>query len=89
MLKVLLKKQMAEIFRSYFYDAKKNRMRSKAAIAGWIVFFLVVMVGVLGGTFGFLAWSMCDSLEAVGMSWLYFLVMGGIAIGRANGQGAR
>ena len=80
MLKVLLKKQMAEIFRSYFYDAKKNRMRSKAAIAGWIVFFLVVMVGVLGGTFGFLAWSMCDSLEAVGMSWLYFLVMGGIAI---------
>ena len=31
MLKILLKKQIAEIFRSYFYDAKKNRARSKAA----------------------------------------------------------
>ena len=80
MLKVLLKKQMAEIFRSYFYDAKKNKMRSKAAIAAWILFFLVVMVGVLGGTFFFLAWSMCDSLEAAGISWLYFLLMGGISI---------
>ena len=32
MLKILLKKQMAEIFRSYFYDAKKNKARSKAAV---------------------------------------------------------
>ena len=31
MLKILLKKQLAEIFRSYFYDAKKNKARSKAA----------------------------------------------------------
>ena len=30
MLKVLLKKQLAEVFKGYFYDAKKNRMRSKA-----------------------------------------------------------
>ena len=37
MLKVLLKKQLAEVFKSYFYDAKKNRMRSKGAvIAAWI-----------------------------------------------------
>ena len=47
MLKVLLKKQLAEVFKSYFYDAKKNRMRSKAAIAGWFIFFFVVMVGML------------------------------------------
>ena len=30
MLKTLLKKQMAEIFRNYFYDPKKNKMRSRA-----------------------------------------------------------
>ena len=30
MLKLLLKKQLLEIFRSYFYDAKKNKARSKA-----------------------------------------------------------
>ena len=31
MLKTLLKKQMAEIFRNYFYDPKKNKMRSRGA----------------------------------------------------------
>ena len=34
MLKVLLKKQLSEVFKGYFYDAKKNRMRSKAGIIG-------------------------------------------------------
>ena len=80
MLKVLLKKQLAEVFKSYFYDAKKNRMRSKWAIAGWIVFFVVIMVGVLGGMFTFLALSMCGELIQVGVGWLYFVLMCGIAI---------
>ena len=52
MLKILLQKQMAEIFRSYFYDAKKNKARSKAGHhAAYIVLFVVLMVGVLGGIF--------------------------------------
>ena len=80
MLKVLLKKQLTEVFRSYFYDAKKNKMRSKLAIAGWIVFFFVIMVGVLGGMFTFLSLSLCGSLVDAGMGWLYFTLMGGIAI---------
>ena len=29
MFGILVKKQMAEIFRGYFYDAKKNKKRSK------------------------------------------------------------
>lgn len=32
MLKLLLKKQLTEIFRNYFYDQKKNRARSKAGM---------------------------------------------------------
>ena len=48
MLKTLLRKQMMEIFRSYFYDAKKNRQRSKASTAMFIVLFAFLMVGVLG-----------------------------------------
>ena len=32
MVKILLKKQFTEIFRAYFYDAKKNKARSKAAV---------------------------------------------------------
>ncbi len=80
MLKVLIKKQLAEVFKSYFFDAKKNKMRSKAAVAGWFVFFAVVMVGFLGGLFSFLAFSICGSFVAAGMGWMYFLMLGGIAI---------
>ena len=80
MLKVLVKKQLAEVFRSYFYDAKKNRMRSKAAIAAWFVFFFVIMVGMLGGIFTYLSLTLCGALTEAGMGWLYFLLMSGIAI---------
>ena len=38
MVNVLLKKQLFEIFRSYFYDAKKNRPRSRAST---ILFFVL------------------------------------------------
>ena len=80
MLKVLLKKQFAEVFKSYFFDAKKNKMRSKWAIAGWFVFFFLIMVGMLGGMFTYLSLSMCGALEQVGMGWLYFLLMSSVAI---------
>lgn len=80
MLKVLLKKQFAEVFKSYFYDAKKNRMRSKGAIIGWFVFFIVVMVGMLGGIFTSMALSLCGPLHEAGMGWLYFLLTSGIAV---------
>ena len=80
MLKVLVKKQLAEVFKSYFYDAKKNRMRSKWAIAGWIVFFVLIMVVFLGGMFTALSLSLCGGLTQAGLGWMYFLLMGGIAI---------
>ena len=80
MLKVLLKKQLAEVFRSYFYDAKKNKMRSKGAIVAWFVFFIITMVGILGGIFTGMAVSLCGPLVQVDMGWLYFLIMSGIAI---------
>ena len=80
MLKVLLKKQLAEVFKSYFYDAKKNRMRSKGAVIAWFVFFAVMLVGILGGMFTALSLSLCDGLTQAGVGWLYFLLMGGIAM---------
>ena len=75
MLKILVKKQLGEIFRSYTYDAKKNKARSKGATIGFIVFFIVLMVGVLGGLFTFLSLAMCEPMAAVGMDWLYFTLM--------------
>ena len=37
MIRLLLKKQLREIFRNYFYNRKKNKARSKA---GTVLFFL-------------------------------------------------
>lgn len=75
MLKILVKKQLGEIFRSYTYDAKKNRARSKGATIGYIVLFVVLMVGVLGGLFTFVSLAMCDAMASAGLDWLYFTLM--------------
>ena len=75
MLKILVKKQLGEIFRSYTYDAKKNKARSKAATIGFTFFFVVLMVGVLGGLFTFLSLALCEPLSMTGMDWLYFTIM--------------
>ena len=68
MLKLLVKKQLTEIFRAYLYDAKKNRARSKAATVGYIIFFILLMVGVIGGMFTLLSLAMCQDMAKVGMS---------------------
>ena len=80
MLKLLLKKQLAEVFKSYFYDAKKNKMRSKAGVVGFFIFFVLIMVGMLGGMFTMLSFTLCGTLTMSGMGWLYFVLMGNIAI---------
>lgn len=80
MLKILLKKQLAEIFRSYFYDAKKNKARSKGAVIAYMVSFVVLMVGLLGGMFTMLSTSLCKPLVSADMEWLYFAIMGLLAV---------
>ena len=80
MLKVLVKKEMAEIFRSYFYNAKKNKARSKGATVVYFVLFALLMAGVLGGMFAMLAKTLCAPLHAAGLGWLYFAMMGLIAV---------
>ena len=80
MIRLLLKKQLAEIFRSYFYNPKKNEARSRGKTIGMFVFFVLVMVGLLGGMFGYLAWILCKPLTAVGVEWLAFAIMGLLAV---------
>ncbi len=80
MLKVLIKKQMTEIFRSYFYDAKKNRARSRATTIAYMVLFVLLMAVFLGGMFTILCLQICEAASAAGMSWFYFALTGLIAV---------
>lgn len=80
MLKTLLKKQMAEIFRNYFYDPKKNKMRSRGATIAYIALYALLMVGLLGGMFALMAVGLCGPLVEGGMDWLYYLLMGLLAV---------
>ena len=47
MLKLLLKKQFLEIFQVYFYDAKKNKARSRTSTAMYFVMFFLLVFGLL------------------------------------------
>lgn len=80
MLKLLLKKQMLEIFRSYYFDAKKNKARSPAATTAYLIGFILLMAGVLGGIFAFLSAELCAPMASAEMDWLYFALMGLLAV---------
>lgn len=80
MIKVLIKKQLYEIFRGYFYDSKKNKARSVVSTVLFILLFVGLMAGVLGGIFTYLSISLCAGFVAVDMGWLFFLIMALIAI---------
>ena len=80
MLKVLLKKQLMETFRNYFYNAKKNKKRSPAGVIGMFLLYFMLVFGCLGTIFTFLSVSMCIPLWQSGMDWLYFLVLSGVAL---------
>ena len=80
MLKTLLRKQMLEINRSFFYDARKGKNRTKKGTILYIAFYVLLMAGYLGGLFGFLAHSIVFPLVDAGLGWLYYLIMGGIAL---------
>lgn len=80
MLKVLVKKQITEVFRNYLYNPKKNTIRSKGEIATYLTLFILLIVGVLGGMFTMMAYAFCGILHEMGMGWLYFLIMSGTAV---------
>ena len=59
---ILIKKQMMEIFRSYFYDSKKNKKRSTVSTILFMLIYAVMMVGVLGGMFAYFSKGICISV---------------------------
>ena len=79
MTKILLRKQLTEIFRTYFYDAKKNKARPKGKVILSFVLFALLMVGVLGGMFTFVAVMLSGTIES-GYGWFYYLIFALAAI---------
>lgn len=76
MLRTLLKKQMTEIFRSYFYNSKKNQRRSRGSTIGLFLGFGCLMLLIAGALVVTFAISLCDAFAQQGMGWMYFVLMG-------------
>lgn len=80
MFKTLLKKEMMEIFRGYFYNSKKNQARSKGSTIAYFILFFFLIIVVIGGIFTGLSFALCPAMAKSDMSWLYFAIMGLLAI---------
>ncbi len=76
----LFKKQLLEIFRNYFYNTKKNTKRSIVSVVLTFLFSAIAMFGFIGGAFGLIAYAICQPFHAVGMGWMYFVIMGVLAV---------
>lgn len=79
MLKTLIKKQFMECFRSYFVNPKTGKSRSRGGIIGMFVMFAAIMLFLCAVFFG-LAFMMGGQLFQVGMGWLYYVLMGSLAV---------
>lgn len=80
MTKLLIKKELRQIFRAYFYNTKKNSARSKTSTILCFVGFGVLMFGVFGIMFGMMASGLCLPLHKLDLDWLYFFIMSLMAV---------
>ena len=65
MFRLLLKKQLYEVFRSYFYDSRKNKARSKGSVIFMFVVFAMLML-FMAGTFLMMSFALCAPLCEIG-----------------------
>lgn len=79
MLKTLIKKQLLEIWQTYFIDKKTGKARSKT---GTVLFFVLLVMLFLGLGFAFyaMAGGIGGAILGAGINWLYFALMGLLAM---------
>ena len=80
MLKLLLKKQLVDINRSFFQDRKTGKLRSKASSMAFIIGYALLMILILGGMFTAVALKVCEPFVTAEMTWLYFTFFGLVAV---------
>lgn len=80
MFKTLLKKQFTEIFRTYFFDQKKNKARTPGQTVGLFILFAFLMLFVFGSIVLPMCIMLCPVLVSTGNSWLYYAIIGLFAL---------
>lgn len=79
MMGTLLKKQIMEVFSWVYFDRKNGKSRSKSGIILYAALYLFIFI-FLGFAFYQFADALCKPLADVGLGWLYFALMGLIAV---------
>ena len=78
MVKLLVKKEMKNLFRTYFINQKSGKGYSKGKTISFIllfVFLIIIMMGMFAGMgFGL------SPLISSGLGWFYFAIMGMLAL---------
>lgn len=79
MIGALFKKQMMEVFSWTYQDKKSGKNRTVKGIIGYAVLYLLIF-GFLGVMFYLAAGMLCSPLASAGVGWLYFVIMGLLAL---------
>lgn len=79
MNRALFKKQMQESFSWLYMDRKTGKNRTKSGLILYVLLYIMVF-GVLGAMFYMMAQTLCEPLVQMGLGWLYFAVMGTVAV---------
>ena len=83
MLKALIKKEFAELGAAYQINKKTGQRRSKGGIAG--IAILLIFAGLsMGAAFLGMGMLFADGFSGKGFDWLYFAMMGLIAVAFAT-----
>lgn len=79
MLKALIKKQFREIISGYTVNKKTGKKRSAGATVGLVILFIFVFASIGFAYYG-MGLFLADAFVKNGLSWLFFAVMGLMAI---------
>lgn len=79
MTRALFKKQMMELFARLCRDGRSGKRRTAGSLVGCVLLYLLLF-GVLAVMFGAMAAALCAPLLAMGMGWLYWCLMGLLAV---------
>lgn len=79
MLKALFRKQMMELNTWLYQDKKTGKRRSTSGLIMYIILYLFIF-GMMFGIFAGLGIMLCKPMVDAGVAWLYFSMMGLVAV---------